>query len=171
MRSGTMSDLPAGAFQLDVEKTTHPVSAQFHKRAESKASKDVFDTLDNERYYYATDIDVGSPSQRLRLLVDTGSSDLWVFTPQSQISGDRGKPDSYFDPSKSSSYKSNGTSYKIQYGIGQATGRWGTDQFKIGGRTVKSLSFGICDTAQDISQGIVGVGRPQANYCQRWSLL
>ena len=35
-------------------------------------------TLHNEQVTYAADITVGSNNQKLNVIVDTGSSDLWV---------------------------------------------------------------------------------------------
>lgn len=47
---------------------------------------DVELTVDNERLFYVAQVEIGSLKQKLEVLVDTGSSDLWV--PSSNCSGD-----------------------------------------------------------------------------------
>ncbi|CAN6674940.1 aspartic proteinase yapsin-3 [Trichomonascus vanleenenianus] len=159
--------MPEGALKLDIERVAHPV---LHRRTVpdlgdellTRSAQEFADRIDNQKYFYSTTVSIGTPPQSLNLLLDTGSSDTWVYSPSSKFQGQgKPKPNSFFDPSKSNSFKSNGTSYKIQYGIGTTTGQWGTDSFKIGGATLKSFSIGVADSG-DVSQGIIGIGRPEA---------
>lgn len=154
-----------GVVQIPMKKVVHPdigpihmPSSSFAKRA---APNDVLDPISNQRYFYLTEVDIGTPPQKLDLLLDTGSSDTWVFTAQTQQSRGRGKTTT-FDQSQSSSFQSNNSNWKIEYGKGSASGTWGTDKFKIGGATVKHLSIGLANSVSQVNTGIVGVGRPQA---------
>lgn len=155
-----------GVVQVPTKKVTHhdigPIHMpipEFAKRASSPS--DVVDAISNQRYFYLTEVDIGTPPQKLDLLLDTGSSDTWVFTSQTQQSRGGGKT-TVFDQSQSSTFHPNNTNWKIQYGKGSASGTWGTDKFKIGSATVKHLSIGLANAVSQINTGLVGVGRPEA---------
>ncbi|CAN6604083.1 aspartic proteinase 3 [Trichomonascus vanleenenianus] len=128
-------------------------------------------TLDNQFTYYSIDIDVGTPSQNLSCLIDTGSSDLWVLasnnpycaknpsrlTPQStQIDCSQSGTFNYND---STTFKMNTSSeFFIQYGdFTFAQGKWGTDKLTFGSTTINSVSIGIGMEANS-SQNVFGVG-------------
>merc|ERR1719478_1652454 len=74
----------------------------------------VINDYQDAQYYGA--IQMGTPPQELRVVYDTGSSNLWVnnipvpwwkkLLPHHQM----------YDHSKSSSYVANGTTFNIQYG-------------------------------------------------------
>lgn len=146
-----------GVIRVDVSKVAVDTTELHNLRARGVV-EDLTDVLANQRYFYTANVEIGSPPQQIPLLLDTGSSDTWVFGPQT--SG-RVKT-SRFDSSASKTFKPNGTSWSIQYGIGRASGIWGTDSFKIGGASVKSLSIGVATKVSQINQGIIGIGRPDA---------
>lgn len=155
----------AGIVKINVKQVKQPL---IHKRVVkdtgntllTRANQEFADKIENQKFFYSANVAIGTPPQALNLLLDTGSSDTWVFTPQTKRIGSA-KPSSVFDPSQSKTYRSNGTSYSISYGIGRTTGNWGTDRFTIGGATLRSQSFGIA-TRADTSNGIIGIGRAEA---------
>ncbi|PRT54314.1 Acid protease [Wickerhamiella sorbophila] len=147
-----------GVIRVDVSKVAVDKTELHELRARGGAT-DLTDVLANQRYFYTANVEIGSPAQQISLLLDTGSSDTWVFGPQT--SGSRAKT-TRFDSSASKTYKSNNTQWSIQYGIGKASGTWGTDSLKIGGAQVQSLSIGVATKVSQINQGIVGIGRPDA---------
>jgi len=156
-----------GIINAPVKKLSHSGIGNIHmpnlnieKRGTSNRPG-FLDAISNQRYYYLTEVDIGTPAQKLDLLLDTGSSDTWVFTANTKVRGNSGQTSS-FDQSHSSTFKSNNTQWDIQYGKGDASGTWGTDKFKIGTATLKHLSIGLADSVNSISQGLVGIGRPQA---------
>lgn len=155
--------------KLDVTRVSHPLAdhykrdiPDFENELVRRANQDFADNIVNQKFYYSTTVGIGTPEQKVNLLLDTGSSDTWVYTPQSRFQGPNNqRPQSTFDPSKSSTWKSNNTQYTIRYGIGEGTGQWGTDVFKIGSAQVKSLTIGAANTGS-VSSGIIGIGRPEA---------
>ena len=117
--------------------------------------------------YYEATVSVGSPGQEIKLLLDTGSSDMWVLGPDVDCGGGGGLFSSgidcaasgVFDTSKSSTYQKNESiPFDIQYSDGsESKGFYGTDNLGIGGTTLKSFTFAVADTASD-GQAVLGVG-------------
>uniref|UniRef100_A0A060T4D5 ARAD1A16148p n=1 Tax=Blastobotrys adeninivorans TaxID=409370 RepID=A0A060T4D5_BLAAD len=103
---------------------------------------------------YTIEFSVGTPSQQVQAIVDTGSSDLWLNTPQSEIVPN-------FDPSKSSTFELNGTEFHIQYGSGSAHGRWGADHVEVAGAVIEKQRFGVVSD-KSAGEAVFGIG-PVAN--------
>lgn len=157
-------NVPAGALKLNVKRSHVELSDAYKlkRRAEgNEISNAIEDKLNNRKYYYSTNVQIGTPPQDVELLLDTGSSDTWVFTPNSKYTGATQGPNSFFDESQSSTWNGNNSDFHITYGIGQVSGKWGTDHLSIGGATIENLSIGLAESS-DSAHGIVGIGRPEA---------
>merc|ERR1719461_97449 len=87
----------------------------------------VINNYQDAQYY--GDISIGTPAQKVRVIYDTGSSNLWV----SNIKPGLLSKHQYYDHSKSSSYVANGTVFNIQYGSGPVSGVYSADTISIGG--------------------------------------
>ena len=143
--------------------------SNFSKRDENATvitnphGEDGVDTL------YITEIEVGSPAQKLPMDFDTGSSDLWVFstdTKKSQVSGQK----LYKPSSSSTSKRQSGQTWGITYGD-QSTCRGivYTDKVSIGGAVVPDMAV---ESAQEVSaqftndsasSGLVGLANDRGN--------
>jgi len=115
--------------------------------------------------YYGT-VSVGTPPQEVRVVYDTGSSNLWVnnipvpwwkkILPHHQ----------FYDHSKSSSYVANGTKFNIAYGSGPVAGFYSKDNIEIGGVSVKDYTFAEVNNVKGLGlmwmlgklDGILGLG-------------
>jgi len=73
------------------------------------------------------------------VILDTGSSNLWV--PSKSCSSIACFLHAKYDSSASSTYKKNGTDFKIQYGSGAMEGFVSNDAFSIGDLKLKNLDF------------------------------
>lgn len=154
-------DVPEGALLFPVKRTTIPVSEENRLKVRADHNQAIEDKITNQKYYYSSNIKIGTPPQAVDILIDTGSSDTWVMGPNTKFNGQGTLTRSFFDSTQSSTWAENGTQFEIKYGIGHTVGKWGTDVIEIAGAKVKDMSVGIADNT-DVRQGIVGIGRPQA---------
>ncbi|KAF8914649.1 endopeptidase [Mucidula mucida] len=91
----------------------------------------------NAQYY--TEIEIGTPPQTFKVILDTGSSNLWV--PSSQCTSIACFLHTKYDGSASSTYKANGSSFEIHYGSGSMEGFVSTDTLTMGDLTIKQQDF------------------------------
>ncbi|KAH7723274.1 ASP-1 protein [Aphelenchoides avenae] len=119
---------------------------------------------------YQGNITIGTPPQDFTVVLDTGSSNLWVIDVSCTSQRCQGYPDSgfkkrHFDKSKSTTYVNNGEYFEIQYGSGSCYGYLGADTTSFGGLTDLSQTFGIAQDIADVfgyqqMDGILGLGWP-----------
>ena len=97
--------------------------------------------------YYYTNVTIGSPPQKIALVIDTGSSDVWV--PSKKLSQLPGVKEAnfdlgLFDETRSSTYKSVPYNFSAGYQNGlSVSGSYMTDSFSIGGTLVDDLAIAI----------------------------
>ncbi|CAX43023.1 aspartyl protease, putative [Candida dubliniensis CD36] len=140
-------------------KVTHKVNAANVKR------QTVPVTLLNEQVSYASDITVGSNNQKLTVVIDTGSSDLWV--PDTDVSCQtsyEGQDPNFckdygtYSPSSSSSSQDLNNPFSIEYGDGTTSqGTWYKDTIGFGGISITKQEFADV-TSTSVDQGILGIG-------------
>ncbi|KAF1752249.1 hypothetical protein GCK72_018803 [Caenorhabditis remanei] len=115
-------------------------------------------------FEYLGNITIGTPDQSFIVVLDTGSSNLWVPGPTCKTNC---KTKSKFDSTASSTFVKNGKSWTIQYGSGDAAGILGEDTVRFGAKgesqlAVPSTTFGIAskisaDFKNDATDGILGL--------------
>ncbi|RMZ85494.1 hypothetical protein DV737_g858, partial [Chaetothyriales sp. CBS 132003] len=94
--------------------------------------------------YFST-ISLGTPAQEFKVVLDTGSSNLWV-------------------PSSSSTYQENGSDFSITYGSGQVSGFISQDTLVIGDLSIENQLFGEVTSEPGLTfafgkfDGILGLG-------------
>ncbi|RPD81105.1 endopeptidase [Lentinus tigrinus ALCF2SS1-7] len=88
---------------------------------------------------YFAEISLGTPPQTFKVILDTGSSNLWV--PSVKCTSIACFLHTKYDSSSSSTYKANGTEFSIQYGSGSMEGFVSQDTLTIGDITIKSQDF------------------------------
>jgi len=119
--------------------------------------------LNNEQnLQFTAPIYIGNPPQHFDVIVDTGSSNLWVTSLKcSQSSNCQGH--NYFNPADSSTYQSDNEIMDLLYGSGSDVCQLGQDEVVFGGIPITNFEFGICGTidmedfANSGFDGIVGL--------------
>ncbi|CAM1502894.1 Fc.00g076700.m01.CDS01 [Cosmosporella sp. VM-42] len=119
--------------------------------------------IDNEKTLYFLNASMGTPEQSIRFHLDTGSSDLWVNTADSEYCSTRSDPcviSGTYNANDSSTYEYVASNFNISYADGSgAAGDYATDTLHIGNQDIKSLQFGIGYESSS-AQSILGIGYP-----------
>ncbi|KZP16586.1 acid protease [Athelia psychrophila] len=97
---------------------------------------------------YFGSIAIGTPPVSYNVILDTGSSDLWVAAQDCTACGNVAT----FDTASSSSFKNASTAFSIQYGSGEAAGFLGSDTVQMAGFEVAAQTFAVCD---EVSSGLL----------------
>jgi gastricsin len=87
------------------------------KREQAKLKDESEPQTDFYNTFYLGKVNIGTPKQNFTVVLDTGSSDLWVTAMDWPGSGKH-----RYDPSKSSTYKKVPGTWTIHYGSGSASG-------------------------------------------------
>ncbi|KAI0369096.1 acid protease [Pilatotrama ljubarskyi] len=95
-------------------------------------------------------IAVGTPAISYNVILDTGSSDLWIAASDGVSTNQDGIPT--FDSSASSTFTDLNTSFSINYGSGAARGTLGKDVVQFAGFEVQSQTFGVVN---QVSSGLL----------------
>ncbi|EEA21956.1 hypothetical protein TMatcc_008621 [Talaromyces marneffei ATCC 18224] len=162
LRSFALLGLAASALAepkvLYMPMTRNPNANPLAKR--DAASVTVTNAM-NEGIYFVN-ATVGTPGQLVQLVLDTGSSDVWFFGPNSCNAQTSDCLGGIYDPSKSSTvqlFEPTG-GFFIQYGTpnSSVTGNYILDNFSVGEASVKNLTMAYATNAQYVPTGIMGIG-------------
>lgn len=122
-------DLPGGVGQIpfledsvEINNAGHEVPLQDYSNAQ-----------------YFAEVEVGTPGQPFKVILDTGSSNFWV--PSKDCSSLACFLHSKYDHDASSTYKANGTEVQLNYGSGSVEGYISTDNLKIGDIVIPNQSI------------------------------
>lgn len=153
-----VSAAPGNPKVLTFPVTQHHKDSKFVQHHIQHNSRPDPVVIANELMYYSIALGLGTPAQEFNLLLDTGSSDLWVYNITDTKDCNQGacQATGQFDKSKSSTYHSLDEEYFIQYVKGNASGHWGTDTLTIGSASLPDFQFACADNAEG-NTGVLGV--------------
>ncbi|RYP92841.1 hypothetical protein DL770_001012 [Monosporascus sp. CRB-9-2] len=112
---------------------------------------------------YLANISIGNPPQTVTVQIDSGSSDLWVFSDKNGCHGGT------YDPHASSTFQEDLPGlFKFSYGSGNSgSGDYIRDDVHIGGVTVKKFRIGLANTTGPADwplYGIMGLSFPEGEF-------
>lgn len=114
----------------------------------------------NAQYY--SEISIGTPAQNFKVILDTGSSNLWI--PSVDCSSLACFLHNKYDHSQSSTYVKDGQPLKISYGSGAIEGYISQDTVQIGDIQITEQKFGETTSEPGLAfafgkfDGIFGLG-------------
>lgn len=130
---------------IHLDKDTHPVPVSNFLNAQ-----------------YFSEIAIGTPAQTFKVVLDTGSSNLWV--PSQECGSIACYLHTTYDSSSSSTYKKNGSEFEIKYGSGSLSGFVSQDTVQIGDIKIKHQDFAEATSEPGLAfafgrfDGIMGLG-------------
>ncbi|KAI0077892.1 aspartic peptidase A1 [Panus rudis PR-1116 ss-1] len=100
----------------------------------------------NDVGYIAT-VQMGTPPRDFKVLMDSGSADLWVGSEQcqSEDGGDCGNH-VFLGSQSSSSFVDTGKQFQVTYGSGEVAGNIITDNINVAGLALNKHTFGVATT-------------------------
>ncbi|KAK3839802.1 MAG: aspartic peptidase domain-containing protein [Linnemannia gamsii] len=118
--------------------------------------------VNSDLEYYGT-VKVGTPAQPLRLIFDTGSSDIWFPSTACSTPACKSKHRTRFNPSSSSTYKKDDRPWKVEYGDGSVvSGHLASEIINVGGVQVRQtigLATNVSSQFKNSPEdGIFGLG-------------
>ncbi|GBE86151.1 Aspartic protease [Sparassis crispa] len=123
-----------------------------YKNKKRESGNNLLVNQDADSDFYGS-IAVGTPPVSYNVILDTGSSDLWLAsaTTTGAVSNvPSGVPT--FEPSKSSTFQSLNQSFQIQYDSGAAQGVLAKDTVQMAGFEVAGQEFAV---VSEVSQGLL----------------
>lgn len=115
--------------------------------AEGDVNKIVINNFEDAQYYGW--INAGTPPQKLRVVYDTGSSNLWLNVQTGILEYEH----YHYDDKKSSTYVKNGTTFNIRYGSGPVSGYYSADTINLGGIDLVDYTFAEVDNTEGLGVG------------------
>ncbi|CAH00857.1 aspartyl protease BAR1 [Kluyveromyces lactis] len=170
--------------QIEFDHDSKVIQLQLLKPADrslQKRSKSFESKLNPQDYFYTVELGVGTPSQKINCIFDTGSSDLWVPAKSNpfclgnkldtngtnEFHGTEITPIldcdkiGVFDPGSSYSLSATGYNFSTQYFDGSySDGFWVVDDISIADQQVPDLQFAVANISSAPS-GVLGVGLPR----------
>ncbi|PIC30481.1 hypothetical protein B9Z55_021706 [Caenorhabditis nigoni] len=166
-----LSSCSAGAFQLHTLKSPSFRSklisqgkyAEFLANQQlATGSQPFIDFYDD---FYLGNITLGTPPQPATVILDTGSSNLWVIDADCLECEGFAYTRHPFNTKKSSTFENEARKFSIQYSSGSVGGFIGKDTITLGGLKIWTQEFGVADQIADAFQyqpidGILGLAWP-----------
>ncbi|KAL4252337.1 peptidase A1 family protein [Abortiporus biennis] len=141
--NSTASDTGAGFSQADLDAAQNGglTTANTPTAGDSLG----LDIEANDVGYIAT-VQMGTPPRDFKLLMDSGSADLWVGSEncQSQAGGDCGNH-VFLGTQSSSSFVDTKKQFQVTYGSGQVAGTIVNDNLNVAGLELDGHVFGVAD--------------------------
>lgn len=152
-----LTSVLAGSLQFDLKRKANSL----RKREDGEIGV----TPEYDRGGFVIELEFGSNKQKIDVLVDTGSADLWVpamdYNCSSNVTSEASQCVSRgFDWEKSTTFNKSSKVFETSYGDNTtSSGFFGQDTVWIGDVAVNNTIFGVANRTD--SSGTMGIGLPQ----------
>ncbi|KAK3312756.1 aspartic peptidase domain-containing protein [Apodospora peruviana] len=108
---------------------------------------------------YILQLEIGTPPQKIKVFIDTGSYELWV-NPKCNTSASETLCQSYgnYYPNKSNSSAYVGGDFAVTYGTGAVKGSYWSDIMSIAMFQIPQVQFAVANDSNYTFSGILGLG-------------
>ena len=116
----------------------------------------------NDDYYFLATVKIGSKEEKFNLILETGSTNLWVV--QGRARSPSLRVSRSYDPNSSTSAKNTGETFQLNYGTsGSVSGTFFTDDMKFMNNKVFNMKFGVSSRIDlkvmyGDADGVIGLG-------------
>ncbi|PFH58475.1 hypothetical protein XA68_13617 [Ophiocordyceps unilateralis] len=169
-------DQKDGVLSLPVRATALPARAKLFKREDATGLSEVnafeIPFIMQPDYVQTIDINIGTPGQRVTVMLDTGSNFLWVNPSCSRSAFPKAcsaKP--RFHESESSTYVDMGSQHRFTYLTAKAMVKAGQDTVSLGSASIVNQTFGVAKSSRRIGYGVMGLGSDDSPSIRKWSVV
>ncbi|ODA80574.1 hypothetical protein RJ55_03533 [Drechmeria coniospora] len=128
-------------------------------------------TTREDGIFYTIDLAIGTPAQTVPVMIDTGSTKLWV-NPRCERARNEKLCSSFGRFTSSRTFTDlNKTSHAVYMGSAMARFRHGYDYVQVGPARLSQQIFGVAYDTEDISASILGLGPRLADWLNPYPLL
>ncbi|KAL2125694.1 hypothetical protein VTJ04DRAFT_2059 [Mycothermus thermophilus] len=108
---------------------------------------------------YIIELQIGTPPQKVKVFIDTGSYELWV-NPKCSTSASESICQSHgmYYPSRSRSSMFVGGGFAVTYGTGAVRGKYWADDINVAMFHVPRVQFAVADDSNYTFSGVLGLG-------------
>ncbi|KAL1838502.1 hypothetical protein VTJ49DRAFT_2609 [Mycothermus thermophilus] len=108
---------------------------------------------------YIIELEIGTPPQRIKVFIDTGSYELWV-NPKCSTSASASICQSHgmYYPNKSRSSMYVGGAFAVTYGTGAVRGKYWSDDINVAMFRIPQVQFAVADDSNYTFSGVLGLG-------------
>lgn len=160
---GTMKDVSKGFFsQFDNNVNINIEHFDINLKRDENSS--AVSDLKNERAFYISDLNIGNPAKQVSVIVDTGSSDLWVMSSENPYCVANGgdidcdKYGTYNEKDSTSFKRKNEGFFTLYLDHTFANGTWAQDTVEMSpGFKVEGANFGVAKESNS-TIGVLGIG-------------
>ncbi|KAJ3558981.1 hypothetical protein NM688_g613 [Phlebia brevispora] len=127
------------------------------QNAKRASGLNLLTNLESDSTYFGS-IAIGTPPTAFNVILDTGSSDLWLASGSGSSSSRASRGIALYEPQSSSTFTNLGQEFQIQYGSGSAEGVLGSDKVQFAGFELNQ-TFGLVNetTSQLLTAPLSGL--------------
>lgn len=156
----------AGSLNVPIRKTDGLIGRRLKRRGRAE-----IDLKHEYGTFYSSVLEIGTPSQEIPILFDTGSSDMWVASSANPYCAGGAETSSTIDCEALKTFNYNASSSFEQLDIGRffiqysdesfADGFWANEKMSLNGIDISALQFGVAEKATVPVGGVLGIGFPR----------